>query len=73
MTDNPASPEQTPSPTPARRLIAAPWHTLFVLLIFAYFAFRASLPSSTAAPESAQPNASQSAVLLKYTLLILSG
>jgi membrane protease YdiL (CAAX protease family) len=73
MNDDPAwiAPAQTPTPTP-RRLIAAPWHTLSILLIFAYFGFRASLPSSTIAPESAQPTATHSAVLLKYFLLILS-
>jgi membrane protease YdiL (CAAX protease family) len=71
MDDNPATlaPPQTPPP---RRLIASPWHTLSILLIFAYFGFRAGMPSSTVAPESAQPNASHSAVLLKYALLILS-
>jgi hypothetical protein len=55
--DDPAwiAPAQTPTPTP-RRLIAAPWHTLSILLIFAYFGFRASLPSSTIAqnPRSRQ-------------------
>jgi hypothetical protein len=72
MTDNPAAPAQTQPPTPPRRLIAAPWHTLSILLVFAYFGFRASLPSSTVAPESGQPNAAHGAVLLKYFLLILS-
>src|SRR5580698_8329145 len=65
------APAQTQTP-PSRRLIAAPWHTLSILLIFAYFGFRASLPSSTVAPETAQPSAAHSAVLLKYALLILS-
>jgi membrane protease YdiL (CAAX protease family) len=72
MTDNAATPGQTHSPKTRRRLIAAPWHTLSILLIFAYFGFRAGMPSSTVAPVSAQPNASHSAVLLKYGLLILS-
>ncbi len=57
---------------PTRRLIAAPWHTLSILLIFAYFGFRASLPSSTIAPETAQPSASHNLALLKYLLLLLS-
>src|SRR5580692_12672613 len=71
MNDNPATsaPAQTPPP---RRLIAASWHTLSILLIFAYFGFRASLPSSTIAPGTAQASASHNAVLLKYALLILS-
>jgi hypothetical protein len=72
MKDNPSPPVQTQSPTPPRRLIAAPWHTLSILLVFAYFGFRAGLPSSTVAREAAQPNASHSAVLLKYFLLTLS-
>ena len=72
MTNTPTPSAQTQSPTPPRRLIAAPWHTLSILLIFAYFGFRASLPSSAVAPESAQPNAAHGAVLLKYFLLILS-
>ncbi len=60
------------APTPPRRLIAAPWHTLSILLIFAYFGFRAGMPSSTVPPGSAQPAASHNAILLKYFLLILS-
>jgi membrane protease YdiL (CAAX protease family) len=72
MDDNLATPAQTQPTTPPRRLIAAPWHTLSILLIFAYFGFRASMPSSAVAPESAQPNAAHGAVLLKYFLLILS-
>ena len=72
MTNTPTPSAQTQSPTPPRGLIAAPWHTLSILLIFAYFGFRASLPSSAVAPESAQPNAAHGAVLLKYFLLILS-
>jgi hypothetical protein len=72
MGDTPATPAQTRPTTPPRRLIAAPWHTLSILLIFAYFGFRASPPSSTVAPESAQPSAAHGAVLLKYSLLILS-
>src|SRR5271156_4209406 len=72
MNDNPSPPAPAQSPTPPRRLIASPWHTLSILLIFAYFGFRAGMPSSTVAPESAQPNASHNAVLLKYALLILS-
>ena len=72
MTDTPAPAAQTQSPRAPRRLIAAPWHTLSILLIFSYFGFRASLPSSAVAPESAQPNAAHGAVLLKYFLLILS-
>ncbi len=70
MNDNPSTIAPARTPTPPPRLIAAPWHTLSILLIFAYFGFRASLPSSTIAPESAQPNASDNAVLLKYVLLI---
>jgi membrane protease YdiL (CAAX protease family) len=72
MNDNPSPPAPAQSPTPPRRLIASPWHTLSILLIFAYFGFRAGMPSSTVAPESTQPNASHKAVLLKYVLLILS-
>jgi membrane protease YdiL (CAAX protease family) len=79
MSHNPATiaPTQTQTPAPAptpppRRLIAAPWHTFSILLVFAYFGFRASMPSSTVAPETAQPTATHSAVLLKYALLILS-
>jgi len=72
MTEHSPTSAQTQSPTPPRRLIAAPWHTLSILLIFAYFGFRASLPSSAVAPESGQPNAAHGAVLLKYFLLILS-
>jgi membrane protease YdiL (CAAX protease family) len=68
MNDSPASIAPTQTPPPPRRLIAAPWHTLSILLIFAYFAFRASMPSSTAAPETG----THGAVLLKYALLILS-
>ena len=69
MNENPATPAQ---PRPLRRLIASPWHTLSILLIFAYLGFRTGMPSSTVAPESAHPNASHSALLLKYGLLILS-
>ncbi len=69
MNENPATPAQ---PRPLRRLIASPWHTLSILLIFAYLGFRTGMPSGTAAPGSAQPNASHSALLLKYGLLILS-
>ena len=69
MNENPATPAQ---PRPLRRLIASPWHTLSILLIFAYLGFRTGVPSSTVAPESAHPNASHSALLLKYGLLILS-
>jgi uncharacterized protein len=69
MNDDPAT--SAPTQTP-RRLIAAPWHTVSILLIFAYFGFRASLPSTTIAPETEQPAASHGAVLLKYCLLILS-
>jgi membrane protease YdiL (CAAX protease family) len=72
MNDNPAPAAQAQSPTPPHRLIAAPWHTLSILLIFAYFGIRASLPSSAIAPESAQPNAAHGAVLLKCALLVLS-
>jgi membrane protease YdiL (CAAX protease family) len=77
MNDHPVTipPTQTQTPTPPpplRRLIAAPWHTLSILLIFAYFGFRASMPSGTAAPETAPPTATHNAVLLKYALLILS-
>src|SRR5271156_4635875 len=73
MTDNPPTPAQMQAPTPTpRRLIAAPWHTLSILLIFAYFGFRATLPSSSIAPGTVQPTATHSAVLLKYALLILS-
>ena len=52
--------------------IAAPWHTLTILLVFAYFGFAAKLPSSAIAPESAPAAASHAAVLLKYALLIAS-
>jgi membrane protease YdiL (CAAX protease family) len=69
MNENPATPAQ---PRPLRRLIASPWHTLSILLIFAYLGFRTGMPSSTVAPESAHLNASHSALLLKYGLLILS-
>jgi len=72
MTDDLATGTQTQLPTPPRRLIAAPWHTLSILLIFAYFGFRTGMPSNTVAPEPAQPIVSHSAVLLKYALLILS-
>jgi membrane protease YdiL (CAAX protease family) len=73
MNDNPATTAsaQKQTPTPGR-LIAAPWHTLSILLIFAYFGFRSSLPSTAIAPESAQPTATHGAVLYKYALLILS-
>jgi uncharacterized protein len=69
MNDGPASLAETPV---RRRLIASPWHTLSILLIFGYFGFRASLPSSAVVPESAQATASHGAVLLKYALLIAS-
>ena len=72
MDDNRAHSAPMPSPTPPRRLIAAPWHTLSILLIFTYFGLRAGMPSGTVAPESAQPIAAHNAVLLKYALLILS-
>jgi len=73
MTDNPATLGQMQAPTPPpRRLIATPWHTLSILLIFAYFGFRTGMPSSTGVPGTAQPTATHSAVLLKYALLILS-
>lgn len=72
MTGNPTTPAPWQSQSLPRGLIAAPWHTFSILLIFAYFGFRASLPSSTVAPGSAQPNAAHDAVLLKYFLLILS-
>ncbi|MGA7841348.1 MAG: CPBP family intramembrane glutamic endopeptidase [Candidatus Acidiferrales bacterium] len=72
MANDPTTPEQTQSQVPPRRLIAAPWHTLSILLIFAYLGFRTGMPSNTVTPGSAQPNASHNAVLLKYALLILS-
>jgi membrane protease YdiL (CAAX protease family) len=71
MNHHAPTPEQTPTPL-ARRLISAPWLTLSILLIFAYFGFRASLPSTSIAPETAQPTATHNVVLLKYALLILS-
>jgi uncharacterized protein len=69
MNDITSAPAQTST---SRHLIASPWHALSILLIFAYFGFRAGLPPSAVASDSAQTSASHSAVLLRYTLLILS-
>jgi membrane protease YdiL (CAAX protease family) len=58
---------EPPAVNSRREFIASPWHTLSILLVFAYFAFRASLPSGVA---STQPSVSHGAMLLKYSLLI---
>jgi uncharacterized protein len=60
-------------PEPAgRRLIASPWHTVSVLLIFGYFGFRAGTPQHSLAPESAQAAASHAAILRGYLTSIAS-
>jgi hypothetical protein len=66
-----------PSTTPARgrargALIASPWHTLSILLIFAYFAFRQKMPSNAIGAESAPAALSHWVLLRRYAILILS-
>jgi membrane protease YdiL (CAAX protease family) len=58
-----------------RRLIAAPWHTLTILLIYAYIGFRIGMPHNSPTPGSAPPApalAAHAAMLRMYILLILS-
>ncbi|MGA8144817.1 MAG: type II CAAX endopeptidase family protein [Candidatus Acidiferrales bacterium] len=61
----------TPVRAPARRpLIAAPWHTLSILLIFGYLTVRQALPASAPTPDLASlPHA---AILRRYFILIAS-
>jgi uncharacterized protein len=66
----------TVAPDPhRRRLIAAPWHTLTILLVYAYFGFRIGMPHEAPAPGStASPStvAAHVAMLRMYILLIVS-
>jgi membrane protease YdiL (CAAX protease family) len=58
-----------------RRLIAAPWHTLTILLVYGYFGFRIGTPQHAPFPGStgsAMAAASHAAMLRMYILLILS-
>jgi membrane protease YdiL (CAAX protease family) len=60
-----------PAPSPERRsLIASPWHTLSVLLVFAYFGFRIGTPQHALGPESAQAAVSHAVVLRGYLISI---
>jgi membrane protease YdiL (CAAX protease family) len=63
----------TPAEKASRRgLIASPWHTLSILLIFGYFGVRQKMPSNALGPESAQAAISHWARLGQYAILILS-
>jgi membrane protease YdiL (CAAX protease family) len=65
MNDTPT----TLTEAPARRpLIASPWHTLSILLIFGFFSFRDA--QHVRSPESAQATASHAALLRGYPLSI---
>jgi uncharacterized protein len=60
---------------PGQRLIAAPWHTLTILLVYAYIGFRIGMPHNSPTPGSAPPApalAAHAAMLRAYVLLILS-
>ena len=59
-----------PSQPTARRLIASPWHTLSILLIFGYFGFRMGTPQHATTPESAQAAISHAAVIRGYLIAI---
>ena len=69
MNNDPAIPAERLA---RRGLIASPWHTLSILLIFAYFGFRQKMPSNALSPESAQAAISHGARLGQYAILILS-
>jgi hypothetical protein len=63
----------TPAEGPVRqRLIASPWHTFSILLIFAYFGFRQTMPSNVLGSEPTQPALSHWVLLRQYAILILS-
>lgn len=64
----------SPAPSPRRRrLIAAPWHTLTILLVYAYVGFRIGTPHNAPTPSSAPAaTATHAAMLRTYIFLILS-
>jgi membrane protease YdiL (CAAX protease family) len=71
---NDAAATIAPAP-PGRRLIAAPWHTLTILLVYAYIGFRVGMPHNSPTPGSAAPApalGAHAAMLRTYVLLILS-
>lgn len=53
-----------------RRLIAAPWHTLSILLIFGYFGFRQGTPQQALAPGSAQAATSHAVIIRGYLVSV---
>jgi hypothetical protein len=59
----------SPGSTP-RRLIAAPWHTLSILLIFGYFGFRQGTPQQALAPGSAQAAISHAVIIRGYLVSV---
>ena len=69
MNNDPAIPAEGPV---RRGLIASPWHTLSILLIFAYFGFRQKMPSNAIGAETAPAALSHWVLLRQYAILILS-
>lgn len=69
MNNDPAIPAEGPV---RRGLIASPWHTLSILLIFAYFGFRQTIPSNVLGSEPTQPALSHWVLFRQYAILILS-
>src|ERR1700677_5103082 len=53
-----------------RALIASPWHTLSILLIFGYFGFHRATPQQGLIPGSAQAAVSHAVVLRGYLIAI---
>lgn len=51
-------------------IIASPWHTLSILLIFGYFGFHRGTPQQAVTPESAQAALSHAVVLRGYLIAI---
>jgi hypothetical protein len=56
--------------TTRRPLIAAPWHTLSILLIFGYFGFRQGTPQHALVPESAAAAVSHAAIIRGYLISV---
>jgi membrane protease YdiL (CAAX protease family) len=60
-----------PAAAPSRSLlIASPWHTLSILLVFAYFGFRQGTPQHALSPEPAEAAVSHAAILSGYLIAI---
>lgn len=55
---------------PPRKLIASPWHTVSVLLILGYFAYRGGQAQERPSPLGGAAGASSTSFVLQYLLLI---